>query len=260
MKPLDQVRIAVTRPAHQAAELAQPLEAAGAQVHLCPLIRMESALDSAQWEGVVAALPSFDWLVLTSVNGVEHLMRLLHERGAGSALLQHCRVACVGPATAAAAQRHGLTVAVTPPDFLGTALADAMSMSGPIGAQRILIARAAGGGAELPAQLRDRGGKVVDLELYRSVGNPEGAVRLRALISQDEVDVVTFTSGSAVTYFVEKVGNPANMAVAVIGPSTAQVAGRLGLRVDIEADPHTTAGMIQAIIDYHAARGGQSEV
>ena len=256
MNVLAGVRIAVTRPAHQSVELAQPLEQAGAVVHICPLIRAEATVDAGVRQRVLSALPRYDWLVFTSVNGVQHFMELLRAAGADQAALGNARVACVGPATAAAAHQAGFDVAVTPSDHLGAELPAALAALGSLVGRNVLIARAMGGGTDLPAGLRARGAHVEDLELYRSVPDVEGAARLATLIEDNAIDLLTFTSGSAVTYFVDKIGNPTNMAVAVIGPSTAQVARSFGLRVDIEANPHTAAGLIKAIIDYYAAAGG----
>jgi uroporphyrinogen-III synthase len=259
MKPLTGVRIAVTRPAHQSAELAGPLAAAGADVRLCPLVRVESTLDAEQWRRVCTQLPEFSWLVFTSTNGVEQFVARLGEAGLSASVLDRCRVACVGPATAKAAESNGFVVDLIPDQFVGSAVADALAATGPLDGTRILLARAGGGGDELPARLQARGAQVEDLELYRSVVDREGATQLASLMSREAVDLLTFTSGSAVTYFVEYIGKLASTAVAVIGPSTAQTARGLGLRVDIEADPHTIAGMIRAIIDYYAADRGKSE-
>ena len=260
MKPLAGIRIAVTRPAHQSAELAAPLEAAGATVHICPLIRAEPTVDAAQWNRVKSELHEYAWIVFTSTNGVEHFAALLRDGDMQIAELDNARVACVGPATAKSAEAHGFRVSLVPDQFLGTVVADALAEAGAVSGRKILLARAGGGGAELPARLKGRGAVVEDLELYRSVPDDDGTARLRLLLGRSEVDVLTFTSGSAVTYFVEQIGHPAKMVVAVIGPSTAHVARKLGLRVDLEADPHTSAGMIQAITDYYAARRGKSEV
>ena len=256
MKVLSGIRIAITRPASQSVELAEPLEQAGAVVHVCPLIRVEGVVDGRVRQRVVSALPRYDWLVFTSVNGVQQFMELLRAGGAEQGQLRHARVACVGPATAAAARRAGFDVTVMPADHLGAELPAALAAFGSLAGQNVLIARAAGGGTDLPSGLRARGAHVDDLELYRSVPDVEGAARLASLVEDNGIDLLTFTSGSAVTYFVDKIGNPTNMAVAVIGPSTAQVARSFGLRVDIEADPHTAAGMIKAILDYYAAAGG----
>ena len=71
MKPLTGSRIAVTRAANQAEELALPLEEAGATVYRCPLIRIEPYAVDDRMRSVLQTLGDFDWLIFTSVNGVE---------------------------------------------------------------------------------------------------------------------------------------------------------------------------------------------
>lgn len=256
MNPLSGIRIAVTRAASQARELAAPLESAGALVHVCPLIKIQPRAIDDVVQRVLRELNTFEWVVFTSPNGVRQFMELLRGRGAVAEQLAGKRIAAVGPGTAAELASYGVTVTAMPGVFLGEAVAASMLEHGPVSGQKILLARAGGGGAELPAQLRENGARVEDLELYRSVPDAEGAQRLKALIRTRQIDMVTFTSGSAVTYFVESVGTKDLPAVAAIGPSTAAVARRLGVQVDVEADPHTIPGLVASILGYYAARSG----
>jgi uroporphyrinogen-III synthase len=260
MTDLAGVRIAVTRAATQSRELTEPLEQAGAIVQACPLIRIQPRAVDDEMRRVLARLGEFDWVVFTSANGVDQFFRVAAEVPQDTAALAGRKLACVGPATAAAAERYGLLVTAIPDVFVGEAVAAAMSAGGSVSGLKILIARAAGGGQGLPQALREQGADVVDLELYQSVIDPEGAARLRELINAGKIDLVTFTSGSAVNYFVQTVDPPKQVIIAVIGPSTAQVARERGLMVDIEAHPHTTAGLVTAILKYYAARRGTLEV
>lgn len=256
MEQLSGVRIVVTRPAAQSRELVAPLEEHGAEVAVCPLIRIDPAVDADAVRRVWRDFDDFAWVVFTSANGVDQFMRLVAEAKSPGLSLRGKQIACVGPATALAARRHALAVDVVPADFTGEAIAGQLARTGEIRGKRVLIARAGGGGAGLPAGLRAAGAMVDDLELYRSVGDPEGARLLAELVAAGRVDVVTFTSGSAVRYFADTIDTPGNLMVAVIGPSTAEVARNCGLPVDIEANPHTTAGLVTAILEYFAAKRG----
>jgi uroporphyrinogen III methyltransferase / synthase len=260
MKPLSGIRIAVTRAAAQSSELVEPLAQAGAEVYACPLIRIEPYILDQAARSTIARAAEFNWLIFTSANGVDQFMRLFDETGGDRAALRASRIACVGPATAAVLREHDLSPAAVPASFTGVAVAAALFEQGAVAGRKVLIARASGGGQALPAQLREHGADVVDLELYRSVLDPDGAKRLNDLAAQGKVDLVTFTSGSAVDYFVETVDTHGQLIVAVIGPSTAQAARERGLVVDIEADPHTTSGLVTGILNYYAARRGTLEV
>ena len=260
MADLSGVRIAVTRAATQSRELSEPLQQAGAIVEACPLIRVQPHAVDEEMRRVLARLDTFDWVVFTSANGVDQFFRVVAEARLDAAVLRGRKLACVGPATAAAAARYGLHPDAIPDVFVGGAVAAAILGLGSLEARKVLIARATGGGQELPRSLREHGAEVVELELYESVLDPDGAGRLRDLTDQGKIDLVTFTSGSAVNYFVQTVDPQKQVVIAVIGPSTAQVARERGLRVDIEAHPHTTAGLVTAILNYYAARRGTLEV
>jgi uroporphyrinogen-III synthase len=252
------VRVAVTRPAVQSSELADLLAAAGAQVLVCPLIKIRPRAKDADVLRVLARLGEYDWIVLTSVNGADEFMKLLAGPADGHAALR-ARFACVGPATAAALAKYGFATAVLPAEYVGESVAGAIQAVDDLANKAVLLPRASGGGAALPAELRRLGATVDEIELYESVLDEGGARELRRAITTAAVDLVTFTSGSAVSYFVETVGLRRDVLIAVIGPSTAETARSLGLDVTVEANPHTIDGLVQAIIDYFAARRGITE-
>jgi uroporphyrinogen III methyltransferase/synthase len=257
-KPLAGVRVAVTRPAPQSSELAAPLAAAGADVLVCPLIKIEPRPRDAAVHGVLDRLNEYDWIVLTSANGVDEFMRLVADERGGTPEWR-ARFACVGPATARALANYGIPTSVMPVEFVGESVAAAIQAVDDLADKAVLLPRAAGGGAALPAQLRKLGAMVEEIELYRSVLDEAGARELRGAITTNGVDLVTFTSGSAVSYFVETVGPTRDVMIAVIGPSTAEAARTFGLDVAVEANPHTIDGLVQAIIDYFVARRGITE-
>jgi uroporphyrinogen-III synthase len=248
MSGLTGIRIAVTRAAEQADELAGALRDRGAEVVVTPLIRIEPRIDEGEVRAAIADLPTYEWIVFTSVNGVDLFMQAL--RSAGREIGKEAGVACVGPATAAAAARHGLRTSVIPDEYVGHAIADALAAHVPLQGARILLARAEGGSAELPERLSAGGATVVDIRLYRTVADAAGSRALRAELERGALDVITFTSGSTIRYFNEMVGTPGRAKVAVIGPVTAEAARKAGMKVDIVAVPHTAEGIVGAIAGY----------
>lgn len=240
--PLTGLRIMVTRADRQAAALAEALEAQGADAVRCPVIEIEAiAVDSSS----LRDLGRYDWLVLTSANGVERLSELLRE--AHRDFPAHIKVAAIGPETAARAQDAGMTPVLVPQRFVAEDLADALAEAIVPGA-RILLARAAGARDVLPEQLRARGAQVDVLEIYRAV--PPADVQSRLADCLPGVDIITFTSSSTVRNFVDALDGslPGRVRIASIGPITAQTARDLGLRVDIIAQEYTTRGLVDAIV------------
>jgi len=236
------LRVMVTRADRQATTLVDALTALGARAIRCPVIAIEPiAVDPA----LVQDLGRYDWLVLTSANGVDRLRELLRE--ANRDLPAHIKVAAIGPETAARAQEAGMTPGLVPSMFIAEELAETLAAAMAPGAW-ILLPRAAGSRDVLPDRLRARGARVDVLETYRAV--PPADVRPRLAACLPGVDMITFTSSSTVRHFAEAMPGPLadRITIACIGPITAQTARDLGLRVDIIAQEYTTRGLVDAIV------------
>jgi hydroxymethylbilane synthase len=238
-KPLSGVRVMVTRAASQAEGFTRALKAAGAAVVVCPVIRIEA---------IEVTLPDpdgYDWVVFTSVNGVDRFFELLGQRGLGNRV----RIAAIGPETAAALVDRGAPAQIVPRRFVAEELAAALPASVVRGA-RILIPRAAGGREVLPEQLRKNGARVDVLETYRAIPPDDLRHKLEAAM-RDGVDVITLTSSSAVRHLVEALGAsglPSRTQLACVGPVTAETAREAGLPVAIIAEEYTTRGLLEALI------------
>lgn len=251
-RPLAGKRVVVTRARHQAAELVEALEALGADVVAFPTIRIVAPEDPEPLRRAVAELASYDWLVLTSSNGVARFWAELARAGAGPAALSGLRIACVGTTTAAAVEAHGVPVSVVPEKHVGEGLLDAMVATGAVAGARILLPRAAEARDVLPDGLRAQGARVDDVAAYRTVPDTEGAAAMRGRLAAGRIDVLTFTSSSSVRNFVQAVGDDVGGAcVAVIGPVTGDTARELGLEVHVEAQPHTVPGLVQALAAWY---------
>ena len=257
MKPLAGLRVAVTRPATPGEELGERLRAEGAIPVAAPLIRIEPLEAGEKQRAALQAATAWDWLVFTSVNGVRRFREVWSALQSEPARIG--QVACVGPATAAAAREAGYPVALIPEAFTGQDLAAALVRRGLPPGTRILVARGAGGDPALPEALTAAGAQVLDLWLYRSAMDQTGAETLRKYLNDGQIDLITFTSGSALRYFVKAVATPHEVRLAVLGSSTANVAHACGLRVDIQARSHTIADLVAAIRDHYAALGGPAE-
>jgi uroporphyrinogen-III synthase len=233
--------VMVTRADQQSAALARALEEHGAGGVICPVIEIEPI----EVEPERLRLDRYDWLVLTSANGVDRLFQLgsLAERGSPP----HLKVAAIGPQTAARLAEHGVRSAIVPERYVAEDLAEALAKVIEPGA-RVLVARAAGARDVLAQRLTEHGARVDVVETYRAVA-PAG-LRRRLAERLTGVDMVTFTSSSTVRYFVDALDGALSsaMLVACIGPVTAQTASDLGLRVDIIAQEYTARGLVDAIV------------
>ncbi|MFV1985925.1 MAG: uroporphyrinogen-III synthase [Gemmatimonadota bacterium] len=254
-RPLAGLRVLVTRPTAPSEPLSVALCRAGAIVDPVPTIRIVDPPDLAPLREAADAFEAYDWVVLTSANGVERLAVALSERLSGSASLRSCKLAVIGPATAAAARVLGAEPLVVPAVHRGEALADALLMAVPdLAGRRILLARASEARPVLPARLRAAGAIVDDVPAYATRVDESSREALTALVDDGAVDWVTFTASSTVHGFVELVGPRAGGArAAAIGPITAETVRVVGLPEPVVAEDATAEGLVEAIVRAEAA-------
>ena len=242
------LRILITRPPEQAEAWMTRLREAGYEPVLYPTIRIAPPED---WEPLDQALHrlsrgGYDWLVLTSANGVRFVWNRLQVLGLQVPAEVH--IAVIGPATAKALQAQGREPDLIPPAYVAEALADAL---GDVRGLRILLARADRARPTLREILQSRGAQVDEVVAYRTlVAPPDTPPPL------DEVDVVTFTSPSTVQGFVQALGEqplPPDVRVVCIGPITARAAREAGLPVHAVAQQYTMEGLLEAVSSAQSA-------
>lgn len=260
-KPLGAKRIVVTRARTQAAEFIRKLQALGAQVFDCPSIEISPPESFAALDAAVGEIESYDWLILTSVNGVEPFLSRLQAAGKSLGALAHLKIAAIGPETAKRLEAAGLRNVVVPSRYQAEGLLDLFEPQ-VLQGKRVLIPRAAKAREVLPETLREWGARVDVVEAYRTVSPTGDFSEVRRLLSQREVDVVTFTSSSTVSYFCRLFDGAAlaeivgDAAVACIGPITVKTVEELGGRASIVASRFTIDGLIDAIVAYYRTDAG----
>ncbi len=258
-RPLFGRRVVVTRARAQAGELSVELERLGAEVFEFPTIEIRPPEDFGPLDGAIRDLDSFDWIVFTSVNGVEAFVERLKYHGLDlRAVPRRAKVAAIGPATARRVEEAGLRVDVTPEEYRAEALISALAEASLVG-KKVLIPRANVAREILPEKLREAGAEVTVPPAYESAPSDEGSERLRGLLESGEVDCVTFTASSTVENFVRAFGGEetgrllSRVWVACIGPITAETARKYGIEIDAEADEYTIPGLVDAVVDLFAA-------
>ncbi len=244
--PLFGQRIVVTRDRRQAMELAEPLEALGAETMLLPMIEIREAADPSGLDQAIARLDSYDWLIFTSVNGVRYFLDRL-DRSAVDLRKLKAKICAIGPATRAAVEALHLKVDRMPEEYVAESLVKSFG-SDDLMFRRILLPRAAVARDLVPAELTRRGATVDVVEAYRTV-IPEGAAEHAREVFARKPHWITFTSSSTVRNFIAAAGREgaAGVSIASIGPVTSATARELGLTVDVEAASHTVDGLVAAI-------------
>jgi uroporphyrinogen III methyltransferase/synthase len=248
--------IAVTRARAQAPELAALLEAHGARVLAVPTIAIEPPDSWAPLDAALGTLERYDWVVFTSVNGVEMARRRVP--AAGERLARR-RLAAIGPATARALRDWGCAAEIVPDEYVAEALVGQLAPRLGAGA-RVLVPRAAEARDVLVRELRARGAEVDEVAAYRTRPSGEGGTALRAALAAGGVDAVTFTSSSTVRHCAalfapgEAARALSRVAVACIGPITRDTAREHGLETQIMPAEYTIPALAAAIAAHFRQR------
>jgi uroporphyrinogen III methyltransferase/synthase len=265
-RPLAGLTVLVPRARDQASDLSALLRSRGAEPLEVPTIEIRPVASTAALDDAVEDLAAgrFDWVVLTSVNGVAALRARFEALGQDPATLGKARVAAVGPATEASLRDWGVHPDLVPEVATTAALGQAFppapaatsTASGqppPPDSAGVLLARADLANPELAVTLRDKGWRTTEVVAYHTVpvGTLDPGARRR--LDAGEVDWVAFTASSTVEGFLRGYGGPPppGVRVAAIGPVTAATARAAGIQVATTATEHTIPGLVAAI--EHAA-------
>jgi uroporphyrinogen-III synthase len=264
-RPLTGVRVLVGRARHQAGALSGGLRALGAQVIEIPFIEIRKPRSYQPLDSALKNLKSYDWLILTSVNGVEALWERMRRLRLNRRHLAHLQIAAIGPATKKAIEKRGVKVNVVPEEYVAESVV--ASLRGKVKGKQILLARAKVARDVIPRELRKLSARLDVVEAYETVVPAASRARLRALLNDPRrhPHVITFTSSSTVRNFAALAGKRfATVArekksasqnaqpitrpkLASIGPVTSATLRELGFPVDVQAAEYTIPGLIQAI-------------
>ena len=262
-RPLMGQRIVVTRAREQASDLVRHLTDYGADCIQCPTIQVAPPTDWTPVDSAIATLKQTDWIVFTSVNGVDFFLRRLFSKGLDVRALGHVKTATIGPATAKRLEGWGLKSDIIPKSYRAESVVTAFAATSVEGS-KILLPRAKEARSVLPLELTRMGALVNEVTTYETRQVDDDAAELIARLAAKTIDMVTFTSSSTVKNFqrllpVDRADQlMKGVAVASIGPITSQTAQDLGFSVTIEADTYTIPGLIQAIVKHqrqHAVHG-----
>ncbi len=255
--PLSDKKILITRAREQSAEFATRLKKLGAEVIQFPTIEIVPPLSWKGMDRAISCLKSYDWIIFTSANGVSFFDQRLKERGKNRNALSGLKICAIGPATAEHLKKRGIRVDYVPKEYIAESILRGFKKIG-LNGKQILLARAKQARDVLPKGLRAMGAKVDVVETYRTVRPRGGSRKLKELLTKKKVDVITFTSSSTVSHFVELLKKEdlkkllKETVIACIGPITARTVRKAGLKVHIQPREYTIPGLTQAIAHYFA--------
>lgn len=252
-RPLFGRGVIITRPERQADDLAGLLAAQGANPIAFPTIAIEPPDDWQELDAAIAQIESYNWLIFTSANGVHYFFERLRRNRKDVRDLKGVKICCIGPATASQIELRGLGADLVPDEFIAEGILKSFAAMDITGV-KILIPRAQKARDILPRTLTAQGAQVTVATAYRTVNSGRKKQELARLIDEGQADVITFTSSSTVTNFVEIMGRdfvpPERVKIACIGPVTARTAREAGFRIDIMQDEYTMQGLVRALVEH----------
>lgn len=258
-KPLFGKRIVITRAREQASDLVDMLSALGAECLEFPTIKVEPPDDFRALDRAIKNLSTYDWLIFTSVNGVNFFFERLFGNGRDIRSFHKIKTAVIGPATSERLLHYGLKSDVIPHSYRAESVIDAFRNINLEG-KRVLLPRAKEARMILPEELIKKGAFVDEITAYQTRAVTDEAADLIKELKNKTIDIVTFTSSSTVKNFAALL--PADMikelmkdiTVAAIGPITADTAKELGFKVSITAESFTIPGLCNAILQHYLKR------
>jgi len=255
--------VIVGRARHQAGALSSELRKLGAEVIEIPFIEIRKPKSFKPLDTALRNLDSYDWLILTSVNGVEAMWERLNKIRVIPTEGHLPRIAAIGPATRKAIEQRGAKVDVVPKEYVAESVV--RTLKNKVKGKRVLLVRAKVARDVIPRDLRQAGANVDVVEAYETIVPRYSRARLRATMKnlRTRPHVVTFTSSSTVRNFMNLVGSRGaadllsasrgrgrprhTILMASIGPVTSSTLREHGLSVDIRAKEFTIPGLVAAI-------------
>ncbi|OUL19158.1 uroporphyrinogen-III C-methyltransferase [Nostoc sp. 106C] len=255
--PLRGKTILVTRAVGQSSQFCDRLTAAGATVIEMPTLEIGPPSSWDALDEAIANLADFDWLILTSTNGVDYFFDRLTVQGKDARILAHVKIAVVGEKTAKSLKKRGLQPDFIPPNFVADSLVENFPEA--LSGKKLLFPRVESGGREvLVKELTAKGAEVIEVAAYQSCC-PSSIPQTAELALQNQaVDIITFASSKTVQFFCQLINHRfvhnsdvlAGVGIASIGPQTSKTCHDLIGRVDVEAEEYTLDGLTQALITW----------
>ncbi len=268
--PLAGTRILVGRARHQAGSLSASLRSLGASVIEIPFIEIRKPQSYAPLDDALKNIKTYDWLVLTSANGVEAMWGRVRNLRIARRNFQHLQIAAIGPATKKAIVKYGLKVKMVPEEYVAESVVKGLRDK--VIGKRVVLIRAKVARDVIPEELRAAGAEVDVVEAYETVVPEKSRARLRELMKNAarRPHVVTFTSSSSAKNFADLLGSIQagsraagwlkHVQLASIGPVTSATLGELQMPVAIEAREFTMGGLIRAIVLARYAETGKQSI
>jgi len=254
--PLAGLGILVTRPAHQAAKLADLIHQAGGNPILFPTLEIVDLPDLQALHALIDRLEQFDLAIFISPNAVQKALNLIRARRELPATL---KIAAIGKGSRKALQQFGVQDIIAPTQGFDSEALLALPELQQLAGRSVVIFRGDGGRELLGDTLIARGAQLTYAECYRRQKPQANSDALRYLWARNELNVVTVTSAEALRNLYEIAGKLCQQwlkktPLFVPHERIAQAARELGLE-QVFVTESGDAAMVAGIMAWRAQQG-----
>lgn len=229
--PLAGRAIVVTRPAGQAAALAEAIRSRGGHAIVFPTLEILELEDRRALEAVLARLDAFDFAIFVSPNAVDRACAAMRAHGPLPLALP---VAAVGRGSARSLRKLGFRTVIAPDDGADSESLLALPALQAVAGKRVVIFRGVGGRELLAGTLKARGAHITYAECYRR-GVPEADTSvLSSAWERNALDAIVATSSEGLRNLHAMLDAPARARLAATAlfvphPRIAETARGLGV-------------------------------
>ncbi|CEN89748.1 bifunctional uroporphyrinogen-III methyltransferase/uroporphyrinogen-III synthase [[Clostridium] sordellii] len=250
-KPLFGKNILVTRARTQSSTLVEKIMDLGGNPIEIPTIKIEKVENNKELENEINNIKKYNYLILTSQNGVNIFFDKLNEMNLDLRVLANLKICAIGPATSKELKKRGIIADIVPEKFVGEAMYDTLKdMLN--NNDNILIPRGSNARDFLVDKLSEIC-NVKEVYTYNTIIEDKYKDEIIGLLNDETIDYITFTSSSTVSNFIDIIGREnidklKGTKVISIGPITSNTAKNLGLEVYKEPSNYTINDLINCII------------
>ena len=252
--PLKNKLFISTRPAGRSDEMKNLFESAGAELLEMPLIKIEPLSISAEEKMLVKNIEMFDWLILTSANGVHYFVESFNKLSDKQKLPGHLKIAVIGNKTQQKLEEYGYSPDFVNPGNTAEDFSEAFLKHLQKEKQHPDILLALGKLARTVIQdaLTDIA-NCTRIDFYTTVIPEKVDPNILKRIEEDRYEMLIFTSPSGIKNFLKISGTqqPEKLRVACIGEITARTAIENNIKPFVVAEKATANGLADAIINYY---------
>ncbi len=256
--------VVITRPRHQAGDLADMVTRLGGRPRIVPTVEIEPVSNLADVKKPLSRIASgkVDIIIFMSQNGVSSFITLTEKLGLKEDALKslsRMQVVAIGSKTRRRLEDQGVRVDITPADHSSNGLVETLSRLD-IKGKVIAIPRTDRPTDYLTEKLAGRSAEIVQFPIYEA-RLPSDLTEVLNLIQDTlngKVDILTFTSSATARNLfhiaeehrlVEGLVDAVNekVVVASIGPVTKSTLENLGVTVHVTPAKYTVEDMMEAL-------------